>query len=84
MLEDKADYSELLYRESLAIRKASLGDHPDVAASLNNLALLLKEKGENEEAFALGNEALRICENTLGPSHPTTEQFRITWAGTVF
>ena len=39
------DEAERLYRRSLAIYEKALGqDHPDVAASLNNIAALLEKK----------------------------------------
>ena len=43
--QGELDEAEPLYWQSLAIREKALGqDHPDVAASLNNLALLLENK----------------------------------------
>ena len=41
--QGKYDDAEPLYKRALAIRKETLGpQHPQVAASLNNLALLLQ------------------------------------------
>ena len=44
--QGKLAEAEPYYQRSLAILEKSLGpDHPDVAASLNNLASLLKVRG---------------------------------------
>ena len=48
----------------LAIREQQLGpNHPDVAATLNNMAGVLKNQGEYSKAMA-------IDEQQLGPDHP--------------
>ncbi|MEN1682131.1 MAG: tetratricopeptide repeat protein, partial [Planctomycetota bacterium] len=40
------DEAEPLHQQSLEIRREQLGDrHPDVAQSLNNLAVLYREQG---------------------------------------
>lgn len=55
----------------LAIREKSLGpDHPDIAWSLNNLALLYKSLGRYTDAEPLYKRASVIYENALGPVHP--------------
>jgi tetratricopeptide (TPR) repeat protein len=57
----------------LALRRQLLGEeHPDVAASLNNLALLYKSQGRYSEAEPLYIQALDICERRLGANHPNT------------
>ena len=44
--QGKLDEAEPLIRRDLAISEKALGpDHPDVAITLNNLALLLKVRG---------------------------------------
>jgi hypothetical protein len=55
-------------------------EHPDVATSLNNLALLLWNTERRKEANVYGRQALAIATRALGPSHPTTQQFREDWA----
>ena len=45
-------------------------EHPDVANSLNNLALLHKGKGQYAKAEPLYGRALAIREKTLGSEHP--------------
>jgi len=45
-------------------------DHPNLPASLNNLAELYREQGKYSEAEPLYRRALAILEKTLGPEHP--------------
>ena len=53
------------------MREKSLGpSNMEVAASLNNLAVLLKTVGANEEAEALYTRSISIKEAVLGSSHP--------------
>jgi tetratricopeptide (TPR) repeat protein len=60
-----------LYEQSLAIAEKALGpEHPDVAASLNNLAALLRAQGSYAEARPLLERSLAIREKALGPEHP--------------
>jgi tetratricopeptide (TPR) repeat protein len=60
-----------LFERALAIREKALGpDHPDVAASLNNLAGLMQEQGDFTDALPLFERALAIREKALGPTHP--------------
>jgi len=52
--------------------KKALGpDHADVAASLNNLALVFTREGRAPEAEGLLVRALAIQEKAFGPDHPT-------------
>ena len=63
--------AESLFRRSLAIREKTLGlDHPDVASSLNNLAVLYKAQGKYADAEPLYCRSLAIRENVLEPNHP--------------
>jgi tetratricopeptide (TPR) repeat protein len=48
------------------------GDHPDVASSLNNLAVLYRNQGKYSEAEPLYLDALAMSERTLGANHPNT------------
>jgi tetratricopeptide (TPR) repeat protein len=69
-----ADATELAERE-VAIREKALGfEHPDVAASLNNLAELYRVQGSYAEAEPLYTRALAIREKALGPAHPDVAQ----------
>ena len=45
-------------------------EHPDVAANLNNLAILCHAQGRYTEAEPLLQRALAIREGALGSSHP--------------
>ena len=47
-------------------------DHPDMATSLNNLAMLYNKQGKYDEAEPLYQRALAINEKVLGPDHPDT------------
>ena len=59
---------------SLLIKENQLGaDHPDVAQSLNNLALLYNTQGNYAEAKKLSQQALTIWQQTLGNQHPKTQ-----------
>ncbi|MEK8021880.1 MAG: tetratricopeptide repeat protein [Candidatus Parabeggiatoa sp.] len=65
----KADYesAKLLYERALAIRKKVFGqEHPDVAESLNDLALLYKTQGKYDEAEKGYKRALAIRQKVLG------------------
>jgi tetratricopeptide (TPR) repeat protein len=60
-----------LAEEVLAIRREQLGErHPDVAASLNNLAVLYHLQGRYGEAETRFLEALDISREQLGERHP--------------
>lgn len=54
-------------------------EHPDVASSLNALALLLVRRGKRREARKLGREALRINRKMLGSKHPDTKNTHEIW-----
>lgn len=48
-------------------------DHPDVAASLNNLAGLYESQGRYEQVEPLYLRALQIFLKRLGQDHPNTQ-----------
>jgi hypothetical protein len=59
------------YERALAINEKAYGrDHPKVATSLNNLALLYKTQGQYTQAEPLYKRSLAIGEKALGPGHP--------------
>ena len=71
-LWERARYAEAqpLFERAMAIREKALGpEHPDVAVSLNALAILYRDQGRSAEAQALFKRALAIRENALGPDH---------------
>jgi tetratricopeptide (TPR) repeat protein len=65
--------AEPLYQQALAIMRERLGEqHPDTAASLNNLARLYQAQGRYDEAEPLYQQALAIMRERLGEQHPHT------------
>ena len=55
----------------LAILEKTLGkEHPNVATSLNNLALLYQEQGNYSKAEDLLVRSLAIKKKVLGEEHP--------------
>lgn len=62
-------------RRSLQIRSTQLGaDHPDTAASLNNLAGLYESMGRYSEAEPLYGRALEIKQKVLPENHPSLKR----------
>jgi tetratricopeptide (TPR) repeat protein len=60
-----------IFERVLNTAEAAYGpDHPNVARSLNNLALVLKDLGELAQAQAILERALKIDEAAYGPNHP--------------
>jgi len=74
-----------LYERSLAISEKALGaEHPDVAATLNNLAGVYDAQGRYDDAESLYERALAIRERVLGPDYEIVEiGFDIPFAGAV-
>jgi tetratricopeptide (TPR) repeat protein len=71
----RAIYSEarLHFERALAISEKGFGpEHRSTAASLSNLALLLKDQGDLAGARPLFERALAIAEKGFGPDHPNT------------
>ena len=63
--------AEPLYQQALVVQEKALGaDHSEVAASLNNLALLYWSQGRYAAAEPLFQRALMVWEKVLGPDHP--------------
>ena len=70
---DQEKYKEAatLLNDALQIREKTLGpDHPAVAATLNNLAVLFGKRSKYKEAEPLCKRALEIREKCLGHDHP--------------
>jgi tetratricopeptide (TPR) repeat protein len=67
--------AEPWHNHCLEIAVQRLGDdHPDVAASLNNLAALYRAQGRYSEAESLFVRSLDILERQLGADHPDVAQ----------
>jgi tetratricopeptide (TPR) repeat protein len=69
-LRSRAEYGEAasVFERSLALTEMELGpENPEVAISLNNLAVLYKDQGYYAKAEGLYKRALAIDEKALGP-----------------
>lgn len=65
--EDRKSEAESALRRVLALQEEALGpDHPDVARTLNDLAVVLRDQGRGGEAEPLLRRALAILEQSLG------------------
>ncbi len=66
--------AELHYRQALdRLRRLHAdGPHPDLAYSLNNLSLLLRDLDRRDQAVPMLQESLAIRAATLGENHPGT------------
>src|SRR5688572_20625648 len=70
------DYSEAerLLREAAAIQEIRLGSlHPDLASTLNNLALVCERTNKFDEAERGYRRAHAIAVASLSPGHPFIE-----------
>ena len=63
------------YERDLKITVAALGEnHPDVAASYNNLGVVYKNKGEYDKAIDFYERSLSINIASLGLEHPESKK----------
>ena len=72
-LYQQGQYSEAVKsaEEALKIAEETFGDnHPKVALSLNNLAILHRTQNKYTEAESLYRRSLEIFEEAFGPEHP--------------
>jgi len=72
-LYQQGKYAEAvpLAQESLPLAEATFGpEHPNVATSLNNLAVLYKQQDRYADAEPLYKRAVAILQKALGPDHP--------------
>jgi CHAT domain-containing protein/tetratricopeptide (TPR) repeat protein len=79
-----ARYDEAVasWSRSLEVRRRWLGErHPDTALSYNNLAAVLRARGDLTGAEAMNRKALAIRIETLGERHPDTAQSYNNLAG---
>ena len=64
---------ETLYRRALAIQDRTLGrNHPATANTLNNLGILLAQRGDFAQAEEMHRNALATMEKVFGEQHPDT------------
>ena len=64
------EQAKLWYADCLeATQNRFVGDHPDVSATLNNLAELYRSQGRYEEAEPLYAQALELLRKLLGGDH---------------
>ena len=78
LLDARGKYGEAQahYERSLAIRRQALGArHPDVARTLNNLAVSVYHQGKLADAETLYREAIALAEDVLGARHPHLAAF---------
>ena len=67
----KYEQAVVVARKALEVAEKNVGpNHPDVATSLNNLAVLYDTQGQYAQAEPLLKRALAINEKALGPNHP--------------
>ncbi|MEO1387981.1 MAG: tetratricopeptide repeat protein, partial [Cyanobacteria bacterium J06634_6] len=72
--QGRYEQAEPLYIQALDLWRKLLGeDHPNIAASLNNLAGLYSSQGRYEQAEPLYIQAIAILNNRLGQDHPNTK-----------
>jgi len=71
--DTEAEEAEVLFRESVALRRALYGpESPSLSIALNSLATHLRNSGDYEGAEPFAREALDISQSVLGPDHPNT------------
>ena len=71
-LHKRGKYAEAIpvAQQTVHIAESTFGpDHPNVASSLNDLALMYTEQGQYAEAEPLYKRALAMREKALGPEH---------------
>jgi CHAT domain-containing protein/tetratricopeptide (TPR) repeat protein len=69
--QGKDEQALSLAERALSLREKALGaEHPKVASSLIDMAVLCSEKGDHGRAEPLYQRALAILEKALGPDHP--------------
>ncbi len=71
----KYDRAVVVAKKALAVAEKNVGpNHPDVATSLDNLALIYGVQAQYAVAEPLHKRALAIREEALGPDHPAVGQ----------
>lgn len=65
-LEGNYAQAETFYRRALAIQERTIGDHPELARTCRELAMLYQARGNYAQAEALYRRAIAVQEKTLG------------------
>ncbi len=69
--QGRYDRAVVVAKKALQVAEQAVGpDHPAVATSLNNLAVLYGTQGQYAQAEPLYKRSLAIREKALGPDHP--------------
>ncbi len=63
------DMAIMLYERALRIDKDALGQHPSTAATMSNMGTAYSDKGQKKKAIELYEQALGICDRTVGRMH---------------
>ena len=75
MRNKEYDHAIPIAKKALRVAEKNAGaNHPDVAWSLSNLALLYHYRGRYAEAEPLYKRSLAIREKALGPDHPNVAE----------
>ena len=77
-----ADATEIAEKTVALAEEAFGSDHPNLAASLTNLALLKRRLGQYFEAESHYQRALEISQGAFGPSHALVVSIRRSLAAT--
>jgi hypothetical protein len=73
--------AEALLRETIATSCRVLGDqHPDTLTAMGNLASVLWQEGNQEEAYAVQYSVAELMRTVLGPDAPATQAAEATLA----
>ncbi len=69
--------AETILEDNYQRKKLVFGDkHPSTMVTLCTLAEVLQARENLEEAVILFRQVVRVSEETLGPDHPSTIQYR--------
>ena len=76
MYQNKGDLENALvqHQKALEIRTRVFGsEHPDVAGSYQNLAVVYRSQGNHVQTKEMATKAYHIFLKKLGPDHPQTQ-----------
>jgi hypothetical protein len=68
--------AEAALRDAARLQEAELGAHPDLASTLNNLAVVTEKTGRPDEAEAFFRRAFAIASASLPADDPTVAEIR--------